>query len=85
MRLVGDATILVDTLLTSDTKPNVITFTTLLRGWCDVGDIEDGVQDSQEIELGYEPTVRTWNTILRLCQQNALDDAMHLVETMSTE
>ena len=31
MRLVGDATILVDTLLKSDTKPDMITFTTASR------------------------------------------------------
>eukprot|EP00938_MAST-03A_sp_MAST-3A-sp1_P004026 g4026.t1 len=39
MHLVDDATILVDTLLKSDTKPDVITFTTLLfefRGQCDM-------------------------------------------------
>ena len=36
------------------------------------------------IELGYEPNVVTWTTILHgLCQQNAMSDAMHLVETMS--
>ena len=36
------------------------------------------------IELGCEPCVRTWNVILHgLCKQNALGDAMHLVETMS--
>ena len=36
------------------------------------------------IELGYEPNVVTWTVILHgLCQQNALSDAMHLVETMS--
>ena len=36
------------------------------------------------IELGFEPNVRTWTVILHgLCQQNAMDDAMHLVETMS--
>ena len=36
------------------------------------------------IELGYEPGIWTWNVILHgLCQQNVLDDAMHLVETMS--
>ena len=41
---------------------------------------EDGVQDSQSmIEIGYEPDVWTWNVILHgLCQQNAMDDAMHL-------
>ena len=36
------------------------------------------------IELGYEPDVWTWTVILHgLCQQNALSDAMHLVETMN--
>ena len=83
--MVGDATILVDTLLKSDTKPNVITFTTLLRGWCDVGDMNMAYKILKSmIELGYEPNVRTWTVILHgLCQQNALSDAMHLVETMS--
>ena len=38
------------------------------------------------IELGYEPDVWTWTVILHgLCQQNAMSDAMHLVETMSAK
>ena len=84
MRLVGEATILVNNLLKSDTKPNVIVHTIfrLVRCWN-----EYGVQDSKSmIELGYEPNVRTWTVILHgVSQQNAMDDAMHLVETMSAQ
>ena len=43
IHLVGDATILVDNLLKSETKPNVITFTALLRGWCDAGDMREHI------------------------------------------
>ena len=74
MHLVDDATVLVDNLLKSDTKPDVITFNTLLRGWCDVGDMKMAYKILKSmIEIGYEPNVRTWSTILHgLCQQNAM-------------
>ena len=36
------------------------------------------------IELGYEPNVRTWNVILH-GQQNALSDAVHLVDDECNE
>ena len=51
---------LLENLLKSETKPNVRTFNTLLRGWCDLGDMKIAYKILKSmIEIGYEPNVRT--------------------------
>ena len=65
MKLMGDATIFMDYMLKSNTKPDVITFTTFLQGWCNVGDMDMAYKVLKcMIAMGLAPIVRTWTVIV---------------------
>ena len=51
-------------------KPNEVTYTVLIKGYCQDGLIEEGLKTLASMKLeANEPNIRTYNTILRGCMR----------------
>merc|ERR1719281_1972153 len=69
----------------SGVSPDVITYSTLVKGYCQAGDIDRGYQVLNEMVANgvHEPDEILYNSLLDGCaKQHRVDDALALVEDM---
>jgi pentatricopeptide repeat protein len=69
----------------SGVSPDVITYSTLVKGYCQAGDIDQGFQVLKDmVNAGvHEPDEILYNSLLDGCaKQHRVDDALKLVEDM---
>merc|ERR1719201_823257 len=72
----------------SHTKPNVITYSTMLKGHCQNGNIQAGfaILEQMKKEAQLKPDEIMYNSLLDGCAQNNLvDEGMRLLEEMQSE
>merc|ERR1719161_125130 len=70
---------------TSGVSPDVITYSTLVKGYCQSGDIDQGFQVLKDMVNGgvHEPDEILYNSLLDGCaKQHRVDEALKLVEDM---
>ena len=76
---------LVETMsATSDAKPNVVTFNTLVHGWCKRGDMEMATKVFDlTSKMNVVPNVRSYTTLMRgWCEKGCEDRAIEVMERM---
>merc|ERR1719213_1209681 len=69
-------------------KPNVITYSTMLKGHCQNGNIQEGfsILEKMKKEAHLKPDEIAYNSLLDGCAQNNLvDEGMRLLEEMQRE
>merc|ERR1719261_319336 len=69
----------------SGVSPDVITYSTLVKGYCQAGDIDKGYQVLNEMVKNgvHEPDEILYNSLLDGCaKQHRLDDALKLLDDM---
>merc|ERR1719262_595378 len=69
-------------------KPNVITFSTMLKGHCQNGNIQEGfsILEKMKKETTLKPDEIMYNSLLDGCAQNNLvDEGLRLLEQMKEE
>ena len=65
-------------------EPSVVTFNTLIKGWCRVGKMSVAMHVTKVmLKMGLYPDVRTYKTLIRgYCEQHDMMTAKRLVESM---
>merc|ERR1719482_812621 len=79
---------ILESMKASGTKPNVITYSTMLKGHCQNGNIQAGFAILQQMkkEKGLKPDEIMYNSLLDGCAQNNLvDEGLRLLEEMQSE
>merc|ERR1719454_2878210 len=69
-------------------KPNIITYSTMLKGHCQNGNIQEGfsILEKMKKEAHLKPDEIAYNSLMDGCAQNNLvDEGMRLLEEMQTE
>merc|ERR1719277_689681 len=69
-------------------KPNLITYSTMVKGHCQAGDIEQGFAtlEQMKVEAGLRPDEIMYNSLLDGCAQNNLvDEGLKLLDRMQKE
>merc|ERR1719408_198125 len=69
-------------------KPNIITYSTMLKGHCQNGDVQKGflILDQMRKDAHLKPDEITYNSLLDGCARgNLVDDGMRLFEEMQAE
>merc|ERR1719359_2372472 len=72
----------------SRVKPNVITYSTMLKGHCQNGDIQTGflILEQMKKDAHLKPDEIMYNSLLDGCAQNNLvDEGLRLLEEMQSE
>merc|ERR1740117_1483693 len=73
---------------TNRVKPNVITYSTMLKGHCQNGDIQTGfaILEQMKKDAHLKPDEIMYNSLLDGCAQNSLvDEGLRLLEQMQNE
>merc|ERR1719472_740090 len=79
---------LLEDMKTHGAKPNVITYSTMLKGHCQNGDVQSGFQILEQIKNDpcLKPDEIMYNSLLDGCAQNNLvDEGLQLLEDMQSE
>merc|ERR1719502_1161685 len=69
-------------------KPNIITFSTMLKGHCQNGNIQEGfsILEQMKKEAHLKPDEIVYNSLLDGCAQNNLvDEGLRLLEEMQNQ
>merc|ERR1719453_1695175 len=69
-------------------KPNLITYSTMLKGHCQAGDIQTGFQILEQLrkDAHLRPDEIMYNSLLDGCAQNSLvDEGLRLLEEMQLD
>merc|ERR1719407_37593 len=73
---------------TNHVQPNVITYSTMLKGHCQNGNIQEGfaILEQMKKDTRMKPDEIMYNSLLDGCAQNSLiDEGLRLLEQMQTE
>merc|ERR1719272_2640256 len=79
---------ILEDMKTYQVKPNVITYSTMLKGHCQNGDVHTGFALLEEVRNspGLKPDEIMYNSLLDGCAQNSLvEDGLRLLEEMQKE
>merc|ERR1719426_214752 len=76
---------ILEDMKTHSIKPNVITYSTMLKGHCQNGDIQTGfaILDQMKKDANLKPDEIMYNSLLDGCAQNSLvDEGLKLLDEM---
>jgi len=79
---------IVESMKVAGVKPNVITYSTMLKGHCQSGDMQTGfaILEQMKKDAHLKPDEIMYNSLLDGCAQNNLvDEGLRLLEEMQTE
>jgi len=79
---------ILESMKAAGVKPNLITYSTMLKGHCQNGDIQTGFSILEEMRKGtnLKPDEIMYNSLLDGCAQgNLVDEGLRLLEQMQTE
>merc|ERR1719355_107979 len=79
---------ILENMKTHRIKPNVITYSTMLKGHCQNGDIQTGflILEQMKKDAHLKPDEIMYNSLLDGCAQNNLvDEGLRLLEEMQAE
>merc|ERR1719214_117631 len=79
---------ILEDMKTNRVKPNVITYSTMLKGHCQNGDIQTGflILEQMKKDAHLKPDEIMYNSLLDGCAQNNLvDEGLKLLEEMQAE
>merc|ERR1719316_457896 len=69
-------------------KPNVITYSTMLKGHCQNGNVQEGfaILEQMKTDARLKPDEIVYNSLLDGCAQNSLvDEGLRLLEEMQSK
>ncbi|KAI3982651.1 hypothetical protein MKX01_031390 [Papaver californicum] len=71
-------------MLNNRTKPNKVTFNTLIDGYCKTGDLDKAFEIRERMKcVGFVPDLRTFNTLLSgICRVNQINEVLELLDEM---